>query len=100
MATFEMTNFIKQPSFEKIDNYPKDDLIIFAQHYEILVSRGLLKKVVKACLLAGLIEKGVLPDAELTEQEEPSAAVIESLVGPVAPLDARKVRSSLSMPKF
>ncbi len=60
MATFDLNDFIKQPSVEKLDNCQKDDLFVIAQHYETFVSRTLLKKDVKACLLAGLIEKGVL----------------------------------------
>ncbi len=65
---------------------------LFLGHY--------LKKNVKAGLLAGLIEKGVLSDTEVVEQGEPSVAAIESPVGPVTPLGACEVRSSLSMPKF
>lgn len=52
----------------------KDDLFVISQHYEISVSRALLKDS-RACLLAGLIDKGVLPDAELMQQGEPSVAV-------------------------
>lgn len=39
----------------------KDDLFLIAQHTEKPVSRTLLKKDLKVCLLAGLISKRVLP---------------------------------------
>ncbi len=100
MAAFDLDDFIKQSSIEKLTNCRKDDLFVIAQHYEIFVSRKLLKKDAKAGLLAGLIEKGVLSDAEVVEQGKPPVTAIESPVGPVTPLDAREVRSSLSMPKF
>lgn len=68
---------------------------------EISVSRALLKKDLKACLLAGLIDKGVLPDVEVMQQGESSVAVTgESPVAPVTPLNAHEVGPPLSMPKF
>ncbi len=40
----------------------KDDLFLISQHFEIPVSKTLLnKKDLKACLLACLISKNVLP---------------------------------------
>ncbi len=44
MAMFDLDDFIKQTSVEKIDNCQKDDLYVIAQHYDIFVSRTLLKK--------------------------------------------------------
>lgn len=94
MATFDLNDFIKQPSAKTLDYCWKDDLFVIPQHYEISVPRALLKKDLKACLQAGLIDKGVLPDAEVMQQGEPSVADPgESPVAPVTPL-------LLTMPTF
>ncbi len=36
MAAFDLDDFIKQSSIEKLTNCRKDDLFVIAQHYEIL----------------------------------------------------------------
>lgn len=110
MATFDLNAFIKQPSLVELETCRKDDLFLLAQHFEISVSKTSLKKDLKACLVAGLVGKGVLPaevnvpekSAELlaaaaAEQSPSSSSVVE----PVTPFVSRgEVGPSYSLPKF
>ncbi len=76
MATFDLNEFLNQPSDAVL--CWKDDLFLISQHLEIPVSKTLLKKDLKACLLAGIICKNVLPAVHIVfESAESGAAVAE-----------------------
>lgn len=69
----------------------KDDLILIAQHFVIPVSRTLLKKDLKACLVAGLISKRVLPSVGdvPTSAESVTPVMDEEEQAPPLPLTSR-----------
>ncbi len=96
-------------------------MFLISQHFEIPVSKTLLKKDLKACLLAGILCKNVLPAVHIVfesaesgaavavaEEEEEEIAPLHSPVGdsatPVAdayPIGGgAEVGPPLSMPKF
>lgn len=106
MATFDLGEFIKQPNLEALETCRKDDLFIIAQHFEICVSKTMLKKELKACLVAGLLEKGALPlDVEETSealsagQDEPCESH-DAVVDAVTPLPDLSEVGPFSLPKF
>ncbi len=117
MATFDLNEFLNQPSAAVL--CWKDDLFLISQHFEIPVSKTLLKKDLKACLLAGIICKNVLPAVHIVfESAESGAAVAEEEEEEIAPLHSpvgdsatpvadaysigggAEVGPPLSMPKF
>ena len=118
MATFDLNEFVSQPSIAVLETCRKDDLFLIARHFEIPVSKTLLKKDLKACLLTGLINDGVLslledvPEsvesvAAVMDEEQPplhSSTSLRSLAGnPVTPGaggGAKVGPPPLSLPKF
>ncbi len=84
MATFDLNEFVNQPSAAVLEMCRKDDLFLISQHFEIPVSKTLLKKDLKACLLAGLISKNVLPAVHnVFESAGSGAAVAEEEIAPL-----------------
>lgn len=85
-------------------------MFLIAQHYEILISRTLRKEELKACLVAGLFDKGVFPSmetvstsaAELAAPAAGSPPLRVSIGDPVTPVTGvgAEVGPSFSMPKF
>ncbi len=118
MATFDLNVFLNQPSAAVLETCRKDDLFLISQYFEIPVSKTLLKKDLKACLVAGLISKNVLPSVDnVSESAESGAAVAEEEIAPLrSPVDdpvtpianagayslggGAEVGPPLSMPKF
>lgn len=107
MATFDLNSFIKQPSLEGLKKCRKDDFFHIAQHFEIPVSKTALKRDLKACLTAGLIDRGVVPAENIPEKsgesltpvaDERSLSSDGEPVTPVVP--RREVGASFSLPKF
>ncbi|CAI5677731.1 unnamed protein product [Oreochromis niloticus] len=60
MATFDIAGFTAKPSLALLDVCRKRDLQEVATHYGISVSTGLRKAELKAALVSGLLEKGVV----------------------------------------
>ncbi|CAI5669135.1 unnamed protein product [Oreochromis niloticus] len=60
MATFDIAGFTARPSLAVLDVCRKRDLQEVATHYGISVSTGLRKAELKAALVSGLLEKGVV----------------------------------------
>lgn len=69
MVKFELNQFIDQPSVEVLETCQKIFLFLVAQHYEISISRTLCKDELRACLMASLITKGVLPSETVPAAE-------------------------------
>ena len=59
-------DFVKSPSVELLDLCTKEQLLLIATHYDITVTEK-LKAAIKARLVSGLVEKGVL---QLDEDED------------------------------
>ncbi len=51
MATFDLNEFVNQPSAAVLETCRKDDLFLISQHIEIPVSKTLLKRDLKVCWL-------------------------------------------------
>ena len=64
--TSAMDKFIKSPSLELLDQCSKDQLLFLSTHYDITVTEK-LKPAIKARLISGLVEKGIL---QLVEEED------------------------------
>ncbi|CAI5669654.1 unnamed protein product [Oreochromis niloticus] len=60
MATFDIAGFTAKPLLAVLDVCRKRDLQEVATHYGISVSTGLRKAELKAALVSGLLEKGVV----------------------------------------
>ncbi|XP_039548082.1 uncharacterized protein LOC120493504 isoform X2 [Pimephales promelas] len=110
MATFELSQFLDQPSVEALETCRKNDLFLIAQHYEISISRTLRKEELKACLVTSLINKGVFSSIEAVPTAAAELAIpaagspplrVTSGV-PVTPVIGvgAEVRPSFSLPKF
>ena len=67
MAVFSIEEFVAHPTLSQIDGCRKDDLCTIAEYYGISVSRSLIKKKLKAVLLQGLVERGILASQVLEE---------------------------------
>lgn len=95
MATFDIAVFLANPSLVQLDTYRKRDLHEVASFYGICVSAALRKAELKAALVSGLVEKGIvalpvsasLPEYGVTFQpvlQVPDQAVAPSVSAPVA----------------
>lgn len=60
--SFNLQNFIDDPSFDKLDSCRKDDLLSIAAHFDITVQKYGVKKEIKTKVLEKLMELGVLTD--------------------------------------
>lgn len=60
MADFDLDSFVKAPSFEQLEKCRKDDLLLIAAHFKIVVTKQQLKREVKSAVLRRLVELGVL----------------------------------------
>ncbi|CAI5670429.1 unnamed protein product [Oreochromis niloticus] len=87
MATFDISGFMAKPSLALLDVCRKRDLQEVATYYGISVSTGLRKAELKAALVSGLLEKGVV-----VMQEPPSTP------GPAGPSAAPHVPSQVVEP--
>lgn len=68
MAMFNLENFVNTPTLEQFDICRKDDLCVIAAHYDITVSKSLVKQELKSIILSGLVDKSVFLKAG-TEQQ-------------------------------
>ena len=59
VTTFSVEELVAEPALGKLTNVRKADLFGIADHYGIYVSASLLKKVLKAAVVDGLVERGV-----------------------------------------
>ena len=67
MATFELEEFIKEPSIFVFDLCRKADLLEIAEHFGVVVSRSLTKEEIKAAVWERLMAIKVLrPESVLT----------------------------------
>lgn len=64
MATFDLNQFIDQPSVEMLEDCRKNDLLLIAQHYDISIIKTQRKAEIKAFITAALREKGIVPATE------------------------------------
>lgn len=62
---------MENPTLEQFDRCRKYDLCAIAAHYDIPVSRYLMKHKVKYIVLTGLMEQGVFP-LEGSERSNPN----------------------------
>uniref|UniRef100_A0A669CSJ4 CCHC-type domain-containing protein n=1 Tax=Oreochromis niloticus TaxID=8128 RepID=A0A669CSJ4_ORENI len=95
MATFDIVAFKENPSLVQLDACRKRDLHEMASFYGICVSTALRKAELKAALVSGLVEKGIvalrvsasLPEHGVMSQpvlQVPDQAVAPSVSTPVA----------------
>ncbi len=61
MEVFSLQTFIASPSLEQINLCRKQDLLLVADHYQIVVSKQALKSDIKSKLIQRLRETNVLP---------------------------------------
>lgn len=62
--SFDLKEFLENPSIEKIQACRKDDLSI-AEHFDITARKSLLKKEIRQCVLEKLIDLKVLSPPRL-----------------------------------
>ncbi|KAM9440555.1 uncharacterized protein Hap1MRO34_025796 [Clarias gariepinus] len=67
MAAFDLTMFTLCPNLEEFDKCRKDDLLLIADFFNILVPKSASKKVVKATIYEALVADQVLPEREVSE---------------------------------
>lgn len=60
MADFDLDNFVRTPSVERLNKCRKDDLLCIAAHYKIAVTKQQLKRDIKSIIVQRLVELGVL----------------------------------------
>jgi len=60
MATFDVSEFVANPSLAQLDAYRKKDLNEVASFYGITVSAGLRKAELRSAVVSGLVEKGII----------------------------------------
>lgn len=60
MALFSLESFVSNPTLKQFDCCRKDVLCIIAAHYDIPVSKPLVKKELKSIILGGLVDRGVV----------------------------------------
>ncbi|KAL4009738.1 hypothetical protein ACER0C_003590 [Sarotherodon galilaeus] len=65
--SFDLLDFVNQPSVEKIDLCRKDHLLSIAAQYKLSVPKYGVKKEIKQALSEGLIELGILISPAMTE---------------------------------
>lgn len=109
MATFDIAVFKKNPSLVQLDACRKRDLHEVASGYSISVSTALRKAELKAALVSGLVEKGIvaLPvSASPLEHGAVSQPVPQALAQAVGPLVSTPVDQGLpedkpmTLPRF
>lgn len=107
MATFDLNQFIDQPSVEGLGACRKNDLFLIAQHYEISVTKTQRKAKIKSSIMSALVHKGVFPQEAVPVEaagparsatESPSRVLIGDQSTPVA--DGIEIVPPFSMPKF
>lgn len=64
---FNLQSFVDNPSLEVIDKCRKDELLIIASHFQIVIPKQCLKKTIKAELIECLINFGVLSLPEVDQ---------------------------------
>lgn len=69
MEMFSLQNFVTNPSLEQINSSRKQDLLLIADHYKIVVSKQGLKRDIKSKLLQHLCELNVLPMSNTVDSE-------------------------------
>lgn len=69
MEMFSLQNFVTNPSLEQINSSRKQDLLLIADHYKIVVSKQGLKRDIKSKLLQHLCELNVLPMSDTVDSE-------------------------------
>lgn len=69
MEMFRLQNFVTNPSIEQINLCRKQELLLIADHYKIIVSKQDLKRDIKNKLLQRLRELSVLPMSNTVEVE-------------------------------
>lgn len=62
--SFNLQDFVDNPSFEKVDVCRKDDLLCIAAHFDITVHKYGLKKEIKTQVLEKLVDLNVLSPAQ------------------------------------
>ena len=60
MARFHFGSFVSSPTLEWLDGCQKDDFCLIATHYNIPVSKNLLKSDLKVSVVDGLVDQGLL----------------------------------------
>lgn len=108
MATFDLNNFIDQPSVEELEVCCKNDLFLIAQHFEIPVVKTQRKAEIKACISDFLIDKCIFPVTEtvvtqaaesLVDAEGSSQVRVGDLTTP-GDVVSGEVCPPFSLPKF
>ena len=70
---FNVDDFVAQPSLDKLHPCTKEDLVVVADYFGIVVTKQAKKNVLKSELVAALIVKGVLPsDTGVATMSSPS----------------------------
>ncbi|GAA6090915.1 uncharacterized protein LOC107724040 [Tachysurus ichikawai] len=90
MVVFELQAFLSAPSLERLDECRKDNLLEIAAHFEMSLSRQLLKREIKKLVVEKLVELHVL---SLTV--DPGAVISLS-----TPIDTEKREADLHLPKI
>ncbi len=75
MATFDLNQFIDQPSVEGLEVCRKNYLFLIAQHYEISIFRTQRKAEIKACVMSALLDRGVFPVIEVVPTEAAESVI-------------------------
>lgn len=81
MEVFSLQTFIASPSLEQINLCRKQDLLLVADHYQIVVSKQALKSDIKSKLIQRLRETNVLPMSNTRGDDEAGGGIV---VGDVA----------------
>ncbi len=81
MEVFSLQTFIASPSLEQINLCRKQDLLLVADQYQIVVSKQALKSDIKSKLIQRLRETNVLPMSNTRGDDEAGGGIV---VGDVA----------------
>lgn len=58
--SFNLQDFVKSPSFDKVNECRREDLLVIAAHFKICVRKSGSKEVIKNKLLEGLMDLKVM----------------------------------------
>ena len=95
MATFELEEFIKEPSIIVFDLCRKADLLEIAEHFGVVVSRSLTKKEIKTAVWERLITIKVF------RPQSPVPSLGDEPKSPVgAGISEGKAKAPATLPRF
>lgn len=93
---FSLEEFVKHPTVDQVNSCRKDELVEMADHFNIPVTKTMLKREIRDRLVGGLMEQGVITLSEPVRPASPLSTSAEAESGPCGetPSESGQVRQA------